>query len=173
MHFLIILYINLMVLKLCFSYPTLKHKRYNFNSEVRISGQSNHRMTRWSINKKKSKWRGAVSVQLKWGIQILGIHMWIIQVECICKHLVVFISDTSFEPEIKSWVPRKALASQLCPVDIGLSFGSINQHTPSYCNLCLPTPQICVWPNRITFIKIIMLKLSAKFHEAIPCTVFS
>lgn len=126
-----------------------------------------------SIKKCKCKWRGAISVQIKWGIQILGIHVWILQVECICIHLVVFISDTSFGPEIKSWVPRKALASQLCPVDIGLSSGSINQHTPSYCNLCLPPAQICVWPNSITFIKIIMLKLSAKFHAAIPCTVFS
>lgn len=161
-----------MVLKLCFSYPTLKHKRYNFNSEVRISGQSNHRMTRWSINKKRVNDEVQFLFKSNEGFRFLA-YTWILQVECICKHLVVFISDTSFEPEIKSWVPRKALASQLCPVDIGLSSGSINQHTPSYCNLCLPTPQICVWPNRITFIKIIMLKLSAKFHAAIPCTVFS
>lgn len=122
-------------------------------------GYQDRAITEWqdraSINKKK---RGAVSVQIKWGIQILGIHVnftgW------IRKPLVVFKSDTSFGPEIKLWVPRKALASQLCPVDIGLSSGSINQHTPSYCNLCLSPPQMCVWPNRITLIKVIVKTIS-------------
>jgi len=117
-------------------------------------------------NKKEVNDEVRFHIQTEWGIPIFGIRSWILQVECIRKHLVVFKSDTSFGPEIKSRVPRKALASQ--------TLSRRHRNTLHFTVIsAYHHHKFMFGLMRSLSSKIIVLKLLAKFHVKIPHTLLN